>query len=276
MAEAEQTVVVGIFEDRKAVVGTFDALLQAGFQEEQLGFVARTHEKHAADIQHHVKHGYGARAVTRGILGGILGAADLLLMPFIGPTDASNVFATALPVTEEALDHLPYPASEDEQEPIARPDDALREGERAPLTNAAVPQSQIVEDTTTASTLADKSASGTTTEDRLEHEEHESTVAGGIVGGALGATAAALLLPGIGLVVAGGMVATALGGYALGSAAGSFFGTLTEMGVPHTDARRYENEVKEGRTVVTVHNTDRQQDAAAILRQKGALDVQIH
>lgn len=268
MAEAEQTVVVGVFEDRKAVLGTFDALLKAGFQEEQLGFVARSHEKHIAAVQHHVKHGYGARAVTRGILGGILGAADLLLMPFIGPTDASNVFATALPVTEEVLDHLPYAGSGDKKEPVARPDDALRAGEDAPLTDDAVSQSQVVK--------GDASESDASTEDRLEHEEHESTVAGGIVGGALGATAAALLLPGIGFVVAGGMVATALGGYALGSAAGSFFGTLTEIGIPHADARRYEHEVKEGRTIVTVRDTSKQQEAVDILRQQGAVDVQIH
>lgn len=275
MAEAEQTVVVGIFEDRKAVVGTFDALLKAGFQEEQLGFVARTHEKHAADAQHHVKHGYGARAVTRGILGGILGAADLLLMPFIGPTDASNVFATALPVTEEALDHLPYPHSGDEKEPVARPDDALRTGEHAPLTDDVAPSTQITQDAAAPSQAAE-TVSDDAAEERFEREEHESTVAGGIVGGALGATAAALLLPGIGFVVAGGMVATALGGYALGSTAGSFLGTLTEMGVPHADARRYERELKDGRTIVTVRDTSKQQEAADILRQQGAMDVQIH
>src|ERR1700681_1618475 len=104
MAESKQIIVVGIFEDNKAVVRTFDALLNAGFQEDQLGFVARTHKEHAVHAQHYIKHGYDARAVARGVLGGLLGAADILLVPFIGPTDASNVLATALPVTEEALD----------------------------------------------------------------------------------------------------------------------------------------------------------------------------
>jgi hypothetical protein len=275
MAEAEQTVVVGVFEDRKAVVGTFDALLKDGFQEEQLGFVARTHEDHVADAQQHVKHGYGVRAVTRGILGGILGAADILLVPFIGPTDASNIFATALPVTEEALDHLPYPGSHDKKEPLARPDDALRSGEHAPLIDDATSR-DAQGDAVTSPTIAEEAEAENIIAGRVLHEEREGAVAGGVVGGALGAAAAALVLPGVGFVVAGGIIAAALGGGAIGSVAGSFLGTLTEMGIPHEDARRYEHEVNAGRTLVTVRDTSKQEEAANILRQQGALDVQIH
>ena len=274
MVETEQTV-VGIFEDRKAVVGTFDALLKAGFQEEQLGFVARTSEEHVADAQHHVKHGYGIRAVSRGIIGGILGAADILLVPFIGPTDASNIFATVLPVTEEAIDHLPYPGSTDEKGPLARPDDALRSEEHAPLTDNAVPQS-TPDAVTTSPKIIEEPESESAIENRVLHEERESAVAGGVVGGALGAAAAALILPGIGFVVAGGIIAAALGGGAIGSVAGSFLGTLTELGIPHEDARRYEREIKAGHAIVTVRDSSKQQIAADILRQQGATEVQIH
>jgi hypothetical protein len=101
-------------------------------------------------------------------------------------------------------------------------------------------------------------------------------VVGGVVGGALGAAAAALLLPGIGFIVAGGIIATALGGAAIGGVAGSFLGTMTEMGVPHEDARRYEKEIKSGRTIVTVQTPLRQQETEDILRQQGAIDVQRH
>jgi hypothetical protein len=101
-------------------------------------------------------------------------------------------------------------------------------------------------------------------------------MAGGVVGGALGAVAAALVLPGIGFVVAGGIVAAAVGGSAAGSVAGSFLGTLTELGMPHDAARRYEQEIKSGRTIVTVKDTSRQQDVITILRQQGAIDVQTH
>jgi hypothetical protein len=271
MTKAEQSVVVGTFEDRKAVVSAFEALLKAGFQEDQLGFVARAHEEHAAYAQHHIKHGYGARAVTRGILGGILGAADILLVPFIGPTDASNMFAVALPVTEEVLNHLPYPGSRDAQKPLARPDDALRAGEHAPLTEDAGSQS-VADEAATVETSESENAEAK----HLIHEERESAMAGGVVGGALGAVAAALVLPGIGFVVAGGIVAAAVGGSAAGSVAGSFLGTLTELGVPHEAARHYEHEVKSGRTIVTVKDTSRQQDVITILRQQGATDVQAH
>lgn len=269
MAKSEQIIVVGIFEDNKAVVDTFEALLKAGFQEEQMGFIARTHKEHALHAQHYIKHGYDARAVARGILGGLLGAADILLVPFIGPTDASNVLATALPATEEALDHFPYPGSKDDKKPLQRPDDAMREAEHAPLTDATLSQSGP-ETVSATQEFVDAA------ENRFKNEGRESVVASGVVGGALGAVAAALLLPGIGFVVAGGIIAAALGGGAIGGVAGSFLGTLTEIGVPHEDARRYEEEIKSGRTIVTVQAPLRQQEAEDILRQQGAIDVQRH
>src|SRR3954453_5577757 len=61
-------------------------------------------------------------------------------------------------------------------------------------------------------------------------------VGGGVLGGILGA-AAALLIPGIGPVVAGGILATTLTGAAIGAAAGGLLGALTKMGVPEEDAR---------------------------------------
>jgi hypothetical protein len=265
----KQIIVVGIFADNKAVVSTFDALLQAGFQEDQLGFVARTPKEHEIHAQHYIKHGYDARAVARGVLGGLLGAADILLVPFIGPTDASNVLATALPVTEEALDHLSYPGSNDDKDKasLQRPDDAMRAAEHAPLTGETVSQHA-------AESVYTTQAAANAAEDRLKNEELESTVTGGVVGGALGAAAAALLLPGIGFIVAGGIIAAALGGGAVGGVAGNFLGTMTEMGVPHEDAQRYEKEIKSGRTIVTVRTPLQQQEAEDILRQQGAIGVQ--
>ncbi len=44
--EAQAGVVVGVFADRKQVVKVIDALLKAGFDEEQLGFAARDHNTH--------------------------------------------------------------------------------------------------------------------------------------------------------------------------------------------------------------------------------------
>ncbi len=103
----------------------------------------------------------------------------------------------------------------------------------------------------------------------------EGAVAGGIVGGLLGA-ATALLIPVIGPVVAGGIVATVLGGAALGAATGGFLGAFVHMGIPAEHAQRYENEVKAGRTIVTIKTENRQQDALDILYKNGASYTDAH
>ena len=267
MAEAEQTVIVGVFEDRKTVIHAMDALIKAGFKEDQLGFVARTSEEHVAQAKHHVQHGHGPKAIARGIIGGIIGAADILLVPFIGPADASNVLATALPITEEAIDKLPYPGSKEGKGPVRRPDDAFRTDGPAsgPRSDVAPIQRQ---ETTPAEDAEEQG--------HRRAEQRTSVVTGGVVGGALGAAAAALFLPGIGPIVAGGIVAAALGGGAIGSVAGSFLGTLTDVGIPKEHARQYAQDVKEGRTIVTVKDSERPQEASEILRQQGAQEVQIH
>ncbi|GCE05303.1 hypothetical protein [Dictyobacter aurantiacus] len=267
MAEAEQTVVVGVFEDRKAVIQAMDALIKAGFKEDQLGFVARTSEEHVDQAKHHVQHGHGPKAIARGIIGGILGAADILLVPFIGPADATNVLATALPVTEEAIDKLPYPGSKNDKVAVERPDDVFRTD-----TPVSESQSDVVAPAQQEATVEEQ-------EREQEHEQAEqrkSIVAGGVVGGALGAAAAALFLPGIGPIVAGGIVAAALGGGAIGSVAGSFLGTLTDMGIPQEHARQYAQDVKEGRTILTMKDGARAGEASEILRQQGAQNIQIH
>jgi uncharacterized protein (TIGR02271 family) len=97
-------------------------------------------------------------------------------------------------------------------------------------------------------------------------------VGGGILGGILGA-AAALLIPGIGPVIAGGILAAALGGAAIGAAAGGLLGALTNMGVPEEEARYYEGEFQSGHTIVTVQAKGRRQEALDILRQYGAYDA---
>src|SRR5438067_1415826 len=97
-------------------------------------------------------------------------------------------------------------------------------------------------------------------------------ISGGILGGIIGA-AAALLIPGIGPVVAGGILATTLAGAAVGAAAGGLLGALTKMGVPEEEARYYESEFQAGRTIVTVQPDGRQQEALDILRRNGAYDA---
>jgi uncharacterized protein (TIGR02271 family) len=99
-------------------------------------------------------------------------------------------------------------------------------------------------------------------------------ITGGVLGGILGA-GAALLIPGFGPVIAGGILAATLGGAALGAVAGGLLGALTGMGVPEEEARYYQSEFEAGRIVVTVKTTNmnEQQQAMAILRRNGAYDA---
>jgi hypothetical protein len=100
----------------------------------------------------------------------------------------------------------------------------------------------------------------------------EGAAAGAVTGGLLGA-AASLLIPGVGPVIAGGIIATVLGSAVVGAAAGGVLGALVGLGVPEDEARYYEGEFTAGRTLVTVKTDDRWEDARSILRQAGAYDV---
>src|SRR5438552_16866922 len=97
-------------------------------------------------------------------------------------------------------------------------------------------------------------------------------VSGVIIGGVIGA-AAALLIPGLGPAIAGGILLATLGGVAIGAAAGGLLGTLIGMGVPEEEARYYEGEFGSGRTIVTVRADGRQQEALEILHRNGGYDA---
>ena len=97
-------------------------------------------------------------------------------------------------------------------------------------------------------------------------------VSGGIIGGVIGA-AAALLIPGIGPAIAGGILVTVLGGAAIGAAAGGIVGALVGMGVPEEEAHYYAGEFHSGRTLVTVRADGRQQEAINILHHYGGYDA---
>lgn len=273
MTEIEQGVVIGVFEDRKAVTRTIDTLFKAGFSEDQLGFAARGQEEH---IQHVNKQAGAPNSVLRGVVGGLLGVADMLLVPITGPTEAAMILANVLPLTEEAIDHLPYPGSQKDEEVPVRPDAAMTMPELSTQSTAQPTLTRtepVVQDTShsTTSEVADPKSA----EQAVEAPTRTGIVAGGVIGGMLGA-AAALLLPGIGPIVAGGVLASIFGGGAIGSVAGGFLGAFTGMGVPAEQAHYYEREIKAGRTILTVHTAERQQEVTDILRQNGAHDVQAH
>jgi Heat induced stress protein YflT len=99
-------------------------------------------------------------------------------------------------------------------------------------------------------------------------------VEGGILGGVLGATAA-LLIPGFGPAIAGGILLATFGAAGIGALAGSIIGTLVSIGVPEEVARHYQRELANGRTIVTVKASNGYDDTLAIMRRNGARDVKI-
>lgn len=99
-------------------------------------------------------------------------------------------------------------------------------------------------------------------------------VAGGIAGGLL-AAGASLIIPGIGPVVAGGILTSFLGGAAAGAATGGIFGALVGLEMSEEEAVFYEQAFRSGRAIVTVEAPDRPDLAIEILRRHGGYQAQM-
>jgi len=96
--------------------------------------------------------------------------------------------------------------------------------------------------------------------------------AGGAIGTAVGAGAAAIaalgtsiLVPGLGIVVAG-PIAAALAGGGAGAVAGGIVGGLVGLGIPESNARAYEKVLRDGGIVIGV--TPRNSNDASAIKQK--------
>jgi hypothetical protein len=101
--------------------------------------------------------------------------------------------------------------------------------------------------------------------------------AGGVVGGALGwiAGIGALAIPGVGPFIAAGPILAALSGAAIGAAVGGIAGGLIGLGIPELEAKRYEDKIKSGNILISVHtdNSDEIKRAKDIFTQAGAQDI---
>jgi len=78
---------------------------------------------------------------------------------------------------------------------------------------------------------------------------------GGVVGAVVGIVAAigtSLIIPGLGLVIAG-PIAAGLAGAGAGGVTGGLIGALVGSGMPEERARLYESGVKDGKIVMGVH-----------------------
>jgi hypothetical protein len=117
------------------------------------------------------------------------------------------------------------------------------------------------------------------------HEQHTKApegattggVTGGVLGGALGwlVGIGALAIPGVGPFIAAGPIMAALGGAAIGGAVGGIAGALIGMGIPEYEAKRYEDKVKSGNILISVHTDNSQEISRAkeIFKNAGAEDI---
>jgi hypothetical protein len=117
------------------------------------------------------------------------------------------------------------------------------------------------------------------------HEKHtkapEGLATGGVagmgVGGALGLLAGigALAIPGVGPFIAAGPIMGALSGAAVGGATGGLIGGLVGLGIPEFEAKQYEDKVRAGNILISVHTEDSKSRSRAkdILQTAGAKDI---
>lgn len=102
---------------------------------------------------------------------------------------------------------------------------------------------------------------------------HNSAAAGalegGMIGGVLGALVG-LIIPGIGPVLVGGLLASFFGGAIAGTAVGGLLGALNGLGISSEEAEFYQRQFEAGHAIVAVRAGARSAEAAEILQQHGA------
>lgn len=109
----------------------------------------------------------------------------------------------------------------------------------------------------------------------------EGATTGGVAGLGVGAAVGwlagigALAIPGLGPFIAAGPIMAALGGAAVGTAAGGIVGALVGMGIPEIEAKRYDDKIRGGNILLSVHTEDgKQRDIARdIFKRHGADDI---
>ncbi|HHU29540.1 MAG TPA: hypothetical protein GXZ53_02460 [Firmicutes bacterium] len=116
-------------------------------------------------------------------------------------------------------------------------------------------------------------------EQTMDYEEQnlaDGTLTDGVLGGMAGllAGAGALLIPGIGPIIAAGPLAGALTGAVTGGIAGG----LIDYGIPEDEGDRYEQEIRQGGVMVALEAEDENiaGEVEAILQENGAYEVKIH
>ncbi len=95
----DNRVAVGVFADPRQAEQAFHELRQAGFSDDQLGFIVRDRAALAGEEAREravteEETTPTAGAVVGGVLGGVAGAAAALLIPGLGPAIAGGILST--------------------------------------------------------------------------------------------------------------------------------------------------------------------------------------
>ena len=106
-------------------------------------------------------------------------------------------------------------------------------------------------------------------------KDGKGAVAGAAAGAAIGGTlaVAAALIPGVGPILAGGVIAAFFGGAVAGTAVGGILGAMTGLGISEEEAKFYEKHFNEGKAIVAVRAGARYREAMDILSRSGGQHV---
>lgn len=94
-------------------------------------------------------------------------------------------------------------------------------------------------------------------------------VSGGVVGGLIGLLGS-LLIPGVGPIVVGGVLASTLTAAGIGAASGGLVGALVGAGASDAEAEHFDAGFRAGGILLTVDAGDRREEVVAILLSHGA------
>ena len=119
----------------------------------------------------------------------------------------------------------------------------------------------------------------------MGHEKHSKAPEGASVGASTGAVLGgtlgwlagigALAIPGMGPFIAAGPIMALLSGAALGGGVGGVSGGLIGLGIPEIEAKQYENKLRDGNILLSVHteNGDEAKRAEDIFKTFNANDI---
>jgi hypothetical protein len=96
MTMTDRFVVVGVFADQAQAERAVGALEQAGFTDQQLGFLRRSEQTSTDEAVAATLMKVAPGAAGRGVRGGILGRAATLFIPGVGPAIAGGILAATL------------------------------------------------------------------------------------------------------------------------------------------------------------------------------------